>query len=107
MTHAEIENELRAILVYCRTISRCDNRAIMKLLVRDEIAARTTLLLRHCASVDEIIPGDKLVRYVNGVRHEYTYMKIEHSGEHGGHTGMVTDDVFDAAWEKYINSINW
>lgn len=82
MTQAEMVAELEAILVYCLTISRCDNRAIMKLLVRDEIKARTTKLLKHMSAVAEPKVG-------------------------GGHTGMVGDDEFDKAWTAYLNKINW
>ncbi|GAG39176.1 unnamed protein product, partial [marine sediment metagenome] len=35
MTNEQIVNELTIILVYCRTISRANNRGIIKLLVRE------------------------------------------------------------------------
>lgn len=45
MTNEQIVNELKAILVYCKTISRENNRGIIKLLVREEIKDRVNRVL--------------------------------------------------------------
>lgn len=45
MTKKQIIYELKAILVYCKTISRENNRGIIKLLVREEIRDRVSKIL--------------------------------------------------------------
>jgi len=45
MTTEQIIYELNAILVYCNTISRENNRGIIKLLVREEIRDRVNKIL--------------------------------------------------------------
>jgi len=47
MTNEEIIYELKAILIYCKTISRENNRGIIKLLVRDEIKNRAKKILEN------------------------------------------------------------
>lgn len=45
MTKEQIVYELKAVLVYCHTISRENNRGIIKLLVKEEIRDRVKKIL--------------------------------------------------------------
>lgn len=44
-TDIDVLSELEAIKVYCHAIARENNRAIIKLLVREEISERTAKLI--------------------------------------------------------------
>ena len=52
MTNEQMIDELKAIIVYANAIKREQNRGIIKILVRDEIAKRANRLIEYLEGLE-------------------------------------------------------